>query len=370
MSLQPVLRPQHQARPDLSRFLNPRGVAVVGASNDLSRIGGQPLKLLTEFGYRGKVYPVNPKYREVKGLACYPDLTQVPQPCDVALIALSAQHVPGVIEQSGVPCILAPGRAVRAMAAVTEFACRHRASRQRPKSPSPRLIARQPLDPGPAVGALGEHRSKTALAVYGVPVVKEVLLAPPEIESLQSLRLRPPFVVKIESPDIPHKTEAGVVRLNLRDLDAVKQAAHDVLAAARGHKPDARIDGVLVQEMATGLEVIVGAMNDPCFGPTVAFGLGGIYTELMKDVTHRFAPFDASEARGMIMEIEGAALFAGFRGRPALDVPALADTLARVSLLIADHADRIAEIDVNPLFVREAGKGVVAADALIVLKQS
>ena len=140
-----------------------------------------------------------------------------------------------------------------------------------------------------------------------------------------------------------------------------------MLAAVRQHKPDARIEGILVQEMASGLEVIVGAVNDACFGPTVAFGLGGIFTELLEDVTHRFAPFDAEAAREMISEIKGAALLNGYRGRPALDVAALADTLARMSLLIADHADRIAEIDVNPLFVRE--KGVVAADALIVLKQ-
>ena len=86
---------------DLSRFLNPRGVAIVGASNDSARIGGQPIRLLSEFGYAGKVYPVNPKYDEIKGLACYPDLAAVPQPCDVALIALSAPHVPGVIEQCG-----------------------------------------------------------------------------------------------------------------------------------------------------------------------------------------------------------------------------------------------------------------------------
>ncbi len=135
------------------------------------------------------------------------------------------------------------------------------------------------------------------------------------------------------------------------------------------HDPDARIEGLLVQGMASGVEVIVGAVNDACFGPTVAFGLGGIYTELLKDVTYRFAPFDIQTAREMIAEIRGAPLLTGYRGRPALDVAALADTLSRVSLLIADHADRIAEIDVNPLFVRDAGQGVVAADALIVLRE-
>jgi len=114
--------------------------------------------------------------------------------------------------------------------------------------------------------------------------------------------------------------------------------------------------------------VIVGAVNDPVFGPVVAFGLGGVHTELLQDLTHGFAPFDTAAAKEMIFQIKGSALLAGFRGQPALDIDALADTLSRVSLLIADHAGRIAEIDINPLFVRAAGLGVVAADALIVLK--
>ena len=200
-----------------------------------------------------------------------------------------------------------------------------------------------------------------------MPVVNEALLAALRNRSAEDpAPLAFPVAVKIESPDVPHKTEAGAVRLDIQDLAGLKQAAREVVAAARTHQPDARIEGVLVQEMASGLEVIVGAVNDPYFGPTVAFGLGGIFTELLKDVTHRFAPFDAETAREMIDEVKGAALLNGYRGRPALDVAALADALARVSLLIADHADRIAEIDVNPLFVME--KGVVAADALIVLK--
>jgi acetyltransferase len=201
-------------------------------------------------------------------------------------------------------------------------------------------------------------------------VVDELLLSPPEVEALTALPLAFPVAVKVESPDLPHKTEAGAVRLNVPDLAALKQAAREVVAAAKKHRPDARIGGVLVQEMASGLEVIVGAVNDPYFGPTVAFGLGGILAELLHDITHRFAPFDVETARAMIEDIKGAAVLKGYRGKPALDVAALADTLARVSLLIADHADRIAEIDINPLFVREAGQGVAAADALIVLKRN
>src|SRR6185503_21212669 len=179
----------------------------------------------------------------------------------------------------------------------------------------------------------GEHYSKQLLARYGIPGAKEMLLQPTEIETLKAAPLAFPVAVKVESQDVPHKTEAGAVKLNVRDLDALKQAAREVLAAARKYKADARIDGVLVQEMATGTEVIVGAVNDACFGPTIAFGLGGIFTELIKDVTHRFAPFDAQGAREMINEVKGSALMNGYRGRPALDVAALADTLARLSLL-------------------------------------
>ncbi len=271
------------------------------------------------------------------------------------------------LELNGVPCMLGAGRAARALAALTDFARKRRAFQQHGKRPFERVVANQALDLPTGARTLGEHRSKQLLKRYGVPVVNEVLLKPSEIEQLESAPLAFPVAVKIESPDLPHKTEAGAVRLGVQNLAGIKQAAQDVVAAARRHKPDARIEGILVQEMASGLEVIVGAVNDACFGPTVAFGLGGIFTELLDDVTHRFAPFDAEAAREMIAEVKGAALLNGYRGRPALDVAALADTLARMSLLIADHADRIDEIDVNPLFVRE--KGVVAADALFVLKQ-
>jgi len=257
---------------------------------------------------------------------------------------------------------------VHALAALSEFARRRKEYQRRGIRQSKRIVARQALEFPAGAGTLGEHRSKQLLKRYGIPVVKEVLLKPSEVEALNSSPLAFPVAVKVESADVPHKTEAGAIRLNIQNLVDLKQAARDVVSSAKSHKHDARIEGVLVQEMTSGVEVIVGAVNDPTFGPTVAFGLGGVFTELLHDVTHRFAPFDAAAAREMIAEIKGAALLNGYRGRPALDVAALADALARVSLLIGDHADRIAEIDVNPLFVRE--KGVIAADALIVLKGS
>ncbi|MEK6593941.1 MAG: acetate--CoA ligase family protein [Pseudomonadota bacterium] len=715
MSAFPAASPQPRARPDLSRFLNPRGVAIVGASNDLTRIGGQPIRLLTEYGYTGKVYPVNPKYAEIKGLPCYPDLAAVPQPCDVALIALAAAQVPGVIEQcgkagipfalvlsagfsevgaegkalqeklaaavkksgvrivgpnclgilnlqdnarigfggtlqlktlrhgpiamvtqsggfgfgavataayygvgfnyaistgneadltaldwltyvielpeveivvaflegvqdgrrlveigeralelgkpilawkvgnsaagkqaatshtarltagyelyrtafrlggfvevrdiddlvdickafqtrklprgkrvgvitlsggagvlmadrcvehglelpplspataqslrsfvaafatvgnpvdatpqgyndnfatynrlirevmadpnidmgvaraprgkaavawsrglvellretdkpfllnwptspddnpevvefleqNGVACLLTPTRAVQALAALNEFAHKKRAYAERRKRVFKRIITPQKLDLPTGASTLGEHRSKALLKTYGVPVVTETLLAATEVEKLERSPLPFPLALKIESPDIPHKTEAGVVRLHIADLAQLKQAARNLITAAGQYKPDARIDGILVQQMASGVEVIVGAVDDPFFGPVVTFGLGGVFTELLHDVTCRFAPFDTATATEMIAEIRGAPLLSGYRGRPVLDTAALADALSRISLLIADHAGRIAEIDINPLFVRPEGQGVLAADALIVLK--
>jgi len=254
------------------------------------------------------------------------------------------------------------------MAAVTAFAQKCRAYRSAPPRAAHRAAPRTELDLASDAGTLSELRSKQVLARYGIPVVRDALVREAEVAGLEASPIPFPVAVKVASADVPHKTEAGAVRLNIADLAALKQAAREVFAAARDYRNDARIDGVLVQEMASGLEVIVGAVDDPYFGPTVAFGLGGVYTELMKDVTHRFAPFDAITAREMIEEIRGAPLLRGYRGQPARDMEALADVLARVSNLISDHADRIAEIDINPLFVRAAGQGVLAADALIVLK--
>ena len=270
------------------------------------------------------------------------------------------------LEQNRVPCILGAGRAVHALAVLSDFSRKRREFQQHGKRQMKRVVEKQTLDLPAGAVTLGEHRSREILKRYGVPVVNAKLMQPAEIEALKTAPLAFPVAVKIESSDIPHKTEAGAVRLGVKDLDALRQAARDVVAAAKKYRPDARIDGLLVQEMASGTEVIVGAVNDDTFGPTIAFGLGGIFTEMLKDVTHRFAPFDAGDAREMIGEVKGAALLNGYRGRPPLDVAALADTLARLSLLAADYADRVAEIDVNPLFVRE--NGVVAADALIVLK--
>ena len=156
------------------------------------------------------------------------------------------------------------------------------------------------------------------------------------------------------------------MKLGLTSDAEVDKAYDEVLTNARIYKPDARIEGVLVSEMAgKGTEVILGAVNDPLFGPAVMFGLGGIFAEVLKDVAFRLAPLTRSEARRMIEEIKGYPVLDGARGGAPADVEALADALVRLSAAAVDLGENFAELDVNPLLVYEKGKGVKAVDALI-----
>jgi len=179
-------------------------------------------------------------------------------------------------------------------------------------------------------------------------------------------RIGYPVAIKVQSPDISHKTEARAVRLNITSDGELAIAYEEILGSARAYKKDARIEGVLVQEMVRdGVEAILGISNDPLFGPAVMFGLGGIFAEVLKDVSFRLAPVTPSVAREMVEEIAGYPVLAGARGRPRADVDALVDAIMRLSALAVDLKDRVAELDINPLFVFAEGEGVKAADALI-----
>ncbi len=273
-----------------------------------------------------------------------------------------------VFDAKRIPWVLTPTRTAVAAGALSQYAHKQRRYLAQRARAANRSVARQQLALPPGMRRLSEAESKQALTTYGIPVAREAVLAPAAIAELEQSPFKFPLAIKIDSPDIPHKTEADAVRLNVQTLAELKDAAVAVVANAKRYKPGARINGVLVAEMAAGTEVIIGVVNDRFFGPVVMFGLGGVFAELLKDVTYRFAPFDAETAREMIAEIKSAKLLTGFRGSAALAVEALADTLTRVSLLAADHADRIAEIDINPLFVN--AQGVIAADALLVLKSA
>jgi acetyltransferase len=216
---------------------------------------------------------------------------------------------------------------------------------------------------------LSESESKHLIAAWGIPVTQEVRVDSAEAAVEAAQRLGYPVVLKVDSPDILHKTEAGVVRLGVRDAAQVRTAYADIRARAAAYAPKATISGVLVQEMVTeGVEVIVGVSYDAQLGPTILFGSGGVMVEVYNDVALRRCPITQAEALAMLADVKGACLLHGFRGRPAADVEALTQALVHVSHLAVQLDGRLAELDINPLLVLPAGRGVKAVDALVVFK--
>jgi len=272
-----------------------------------------------------------------------------------------AEAARALLDEGHVPVFESPVRAADAAAWLARFAV----TRGAPAPVPPPALPAVTLPTN--AGALDEAKSKALLREIGIPLAREIVL-PADTEASGAFGLSFPVAVKLLSRDVPHKSEIGGVVLGVNNLDSVADAIRTIRTNVHRHRPDARIDGFLVAEMITdGLETLVGVVRDCAFGPVVAFGLGGVMTEILKDVTYRVAPFGRDEARAMIGELRAAALFDAFRGRGALDVEALVETLSRISVLAA-REERIAELDINPLFVRPRGRGVVAADALIVLR--
>ena len=215
---------------------------------------------------------------------------------------------------------------------------------------------------------LSESESKQAIAAWGVSAPREILATSAAGAAEAAKKIGYPVVMKVDSPDILHKTEAGVVRLGLRNAEEAQAAYAEIMANAAKHAANAKINGAIVQEMVTGgVEVIVGVSYDAQLGPMLLFGSGGVMVEVYNDVALRHCPITRSEAVEMIAEVKGAKLLRGFRGKPAADVDALADTLVRVSQLAVHLDGKLAELDINPLMVLPKGQGVKAVDALVVL---
>jgi acetate---CoA ligase (ADP-forming) len=212
-----------------------------------------------------------------------------------------------------------------------------------------------------------EFYAKQALAAAGISVPREevVTSADEAVRSAQATGY--PVVLKIASQDIAHKTEIGGVALNLQDDDAVRQAYERLMVNAQKHAPQARLDGVLVAPMVGGgVELIAGVSRDPVFGPVVMVGLGGIYAEILKDVAVQVAPVSEDEALRMIRSLRMFPLLDGARGQAKADVAAAARTVARLSEFACRHASDVAEIDMNPILVKQEGEGVLVLDALMV----
>jgi len=212
---------------------------------------------------------------------------------------------------------------------------------------------------------LTEVESKDILEEAGIPTARARLASSAQEAAKIAREIGFPVALKIVSPDISHKSDVGGVKLGLKTQEEVTAAFDEIIAAAKKAQPKAKVDGVSVQQMARpGVEVIMGMTQDPQFGPVLMFGLGGIFVEVLKDVSFRLVPIAARDARQMVQEIKGHPLLEGYRGQEPADIEALEKLLLRLSDFIEKHPE-ISELDLNPIFAYK--DGALAVDARIVL---
>jgi acetyltransferase len=311
-------------------------------------------------------------FREETGMKVAEDLVEICRSTPKPVVLMThhrdaSEYVArciALVEDAGIP-ILADG--LQAAEAVAKLCWYYRKLGQvdRAGTPSPRT------PPGEGVDALiqsperlSEYQCKRILGCYGIPVTRESLATSAEAAVEQAGELGYPVVLKIQSGEILHKTEAGGIRLDLASDDEVRAAYREIVASSERFAPGAAVQGVLVQEMLKGgVEVIIGTTRDPVFGHVIMFGLGGIFVEALRDVSFRIAPVTRRDAEEMIQEIKGYRVLQGMRGEPPADVGAIVDVILRVSQLVTDYADEIEELDINPLVV--FSEGAKAVDALV-----
>jgi acyl-CoA synthetase (NDP forming) len=216
-------------------------------------------------------------------------------------------------------------------------------------------------------GVLSYTDSQALIGAYGIRVPDGAMVHTEDEAAAVALEIGYPVVIKAQSAQIPHKTEAGLVQLNIGHEAALRETFGAMVRQVEAFDPAAPLEGILVQQMLApdGVETIIGISADPVFGPAVVFGLGGIFVELLKDSTLQLPPVSRDEARMMIASLRGKKVLEGFRGRPPADTDALMTAIARIGQLAQDFSGLIAALDINPLMVLPAGRGVVAADILI-----
>jgi len=286
----------------------------------------------------------------------------VTKPFVVVWVAASDKALQGM-RDLGICTMRGAEPAVDAVAALVSYA----AMRKRFESAGAAPDAPAAPDLPSAAGPVPSLKAAALLETAGVPLVESSLAT--DMDSLRDAaeEFGYPLALKIESPDILHKTEAKGVALGLKDWAETTQAYDRLMRDARAHKPDARLDGAVVQRMAGGsVELVVGARRDPVFGPAVMVGIGGVFIEVMRDVVFRIAPVGEDEALDMLAELKGAAVLDGARGAAPVDKRAVARLVAAVSRFAAASGDRLVELDLNP--VRAGPDGALAVDWLMVLE--
>ncbi len=276
--------------------------------------------------------------------------------------------------ENGIPAYGAPDQAMNAMAALREYYYIRKMISDGEAECDPKGLktSRQIIKKARSDDriALTEIEAKQIFAAYGLPIA-ETNLATCEDEAIRLAKKTGfPVVMKVVSPDIIHKSDAGGVKVNIKDEGAVADAYRTILANCKKYKAEANIHGIAVQQMAPyGTEVIVGSVNDPTFGPTIMFGMGGVFVEVLKDVTFRVAPVNKDQIERMLGEIRGAPILSGVRGEGPRDRAALVDLLCRYSHMVYELRDEIAETDANPILIYKEGDGLKVVDARVILKQ-
>lgn len=267
-----------------------------------------------------------------------------------------------LLDAAQVPWFEAPSRLVYAATVLNDFTRKRereaaRSERTRPCAPQPLLSAHDALD---------EVQAKALLETYGIQTPRRVFVEAGREAAFAGCDLRFPVALKVVSADLPHKTEAGGVKLGITENNQLKQILTSIPSVVHAARPAARVRGWLIEEMVSGIELMVGALNNAAFGPLVMVGMGGIYAELFDDVARAYAPLDVIAARELLQRLKAARLLQGYRGRPPCNLDAAAQAVSRVSWLLSDHADKLAEVEINPLIVN--AEGAFAADALIRFK--
>jgi len=278
-----------------------------------------------------------------------------------------------LVEQ-GIPAYGAPDLAVNAIAALREYARmkEDHLTAIKPCSSDAHSAAIDIIAKARSDGrsALTEIEAKQVFKAYGLPIAETSLATSEEEAVALAKKIGYPLVMKIVSPEILHKSDAGGVKVGVTDEKGVRETYQTILKNAKAYKADAHIHGIAIQEMAPkGTEIVLGSVNDPTFGPTLMFGMGGILVEVLKDVTFRVTPVDETQATAMLGEIRGAPILSGVRGEAPRDRAAVASTICQYSAMILDLKDEIAESDANPVMVYEEGKGIKVVDARIILKK-
>jgi acetyltransferase len=279
-----------------------------------------------------------------------------------------------ILRRSGVPNYPFPEDAVRALAAADRLVTEHEA----PERETPEFSDVDVASASAAIAGylkdsqeryLTQAECRAIFEAYRLPLLKSTLTRTPTEAAAAADAIGGPVVMKVMSADVVHKYDAGGVILNVRGRAAARDAWQQIHSNVLKAYPSARIDGVLVEEMARkGVEVIVGATRDKAFGPLVMFGLGGTFVEVMKDVSFRLAPMWRISARRMIADIKAYKILTGVRGNPPADIAAVEEILLRVSALLCNHPE-ISELDINPLIAHPRGEGASVADSRIMLRR-